>query len=103
MLAVAYQRRPLAHEKASERGYGPFMAWQLGRYEVYDRIASGGMADVFLGRMPIGTSAYCALKVLRSDLGSDLPFREMFSLEARLMKALSHPATIQVYEIGESE
>jgi serine/threonine-protein kinase len=78
------------------------MTWQLGRYEVYDKIASGGMADVFIARLPIGTSAFCALKVLRSDK-TDQEYRDMFAVEQRLMKALSHPATVQVYEIGECD
>jgi serine/threonine-protein kinase len=78
------------------------MTWQLGRYEVYDKIASGGMADVFIARMPIGTSAFCALKVLRADKTGP-EFKEMFAAESHLMRALSHPATVHVYEIGASD
>ena len=79
------------------------MASELGRYLVYDKIASGGVADVFLARLPAGTSAFCALKTLRADRVENEEVRAMFADEAKLLHALSHPATVQVYEIGEVE
>jgi serine/threonine-protein kinase len=74
---------------------------RIGRFEIYDKIASGGMADVMLARMPMGTSAFCALKLLRDEVCSEPQYKEMFAAEGNLMRALTHPATVQVYEIGE--
>ena len=77
------------------------MPSELGRYVVYEKIASGGVADVFLARLPLGTNAFCALKTLRPEKASDPELRAMFADESKLLYALSHPATVQVYEIGE--
>ncbi len=76
------------------------MPSELGRYLVYEKIASGGVADVFLARLPLGTNAFCALKTLRTDKADDPEVRAMFEDESKLLYALSHPATVQVYEIG---
>jgi serine/threonine-protein kinase len=76
------------------------MPTTLGRYDVYEKIASGGMGEVYLARLPIGSNAFCALKVLRDDLSQDPVQVEMFHAESKLLHALSHPATVQVYEDG---
>jgi eukaryotic-like serine/threonine-protein kinase len=81
-------------------GYDRRVPGHLGRYHVYDKIASGGMADVYLGRLPVGGNAFCALKVLREELTRDPQYLDMFQAEAKLLNALSHPATVQVYEVG---
>jgi serine/threonine protein kinase len=73
---------------------------EVGRYIVYDKIASGGVADVFMARLPLGTSAFCALKMLRVEHADSEEQRAMFADEAELLTALSHPATVQVYEVG---
>jgi serine/threonine-protein kinase len=74
---------------------------QLGPYDLFERIAEGGMADVFLARRAIGPAAYVALKVLKEELAHDPYCIGMFDDERRLARVLSHPTTVQMYEAGE--
>lgn len=75
----------------------------LGRYEVYDEIALGGMASVHLGRLvgPNGFSRTVAIKRLHRQFGGDRAFVDMLLDEARLAARIRHPnvaATLDVVE-----
>jgi len=69
------------------------------RYELEDRIASGGMADVYsahdrtLGRR-------VAIKRLRADL-PDAAARDRFTREAYALAGFSHPNAVAVYDAGD--
>lgn len=71
-----------------------------GRYRLQDRIAFGGMGEVWraldevLGRK-------VAVKILRPELAYDDNFRRRFRAEARTAGALSHPGIAAVYDYGE--
>ena len=71
-----------------------------GRYRLSDRIAFGGMGEVWraldevLGRK-------VAVKILRPELAYDDNFRRRFRAEARTAGALSHPGIAAVYDYGE--
>ncbi|MGV9809806.1 serine/threonine-protein kinase [Micromonospora chersina] len=73
-----------------------------GRYRLDDRVATGGMGDVWratdlvLGR-PV------AVKVLLPALVSDPDFIARFRAEARIMASLRHPGVVQVFDCGEDE
>ncbi|ATO12884.1 serine/threonine protein kinase [Micromonospora sp. WMMA2032] len=73
-----------------------------GRYRLEDRVATGGMGDVWratdlvLGR-PV------AVKVLLPALVSDPDFIARFRSEARIMASLRHPGVVQVFDCGEDE
>ncbi len=76
---------------------------RVGRYEVGEKIAAGGMAAVYLGRQgPLG-NRFVALKVLHDELSADAAFVAMFQDEARLMGKLTHPNCLQLYETGEAD
>src|SRR5260221_7884378 len=66
---------------------------QLGRYAIYDKIASGGMATVHLARFagPLGFSRVVAAKRLHPHLLGDEAFKRMFLDEARLAARIRHP------------
>ncbi|MBA2313651.1 MAG: serine/threonine protein kinase [Actinobacteria bacterium] len=72
------------------------------RYQIEDRIASGGMGTVFaatderLGRR-------VAVKMLRGDLADDDRFVERFRREALAVAGLSHPNIANVYDYGEDD
>jgi len=78
-------------------------AAHVGRYELGERIAGGGMGDVYLARLPLGGNRMVALKVLHPQLARDQQFVDMFHDEARLLGKLAHPATVQLYEHGVDE
>jgi eukaryotic-like serine/threonine-protein kinase len=73
-----------------------------GRYRLDERVATGGMGDVWratdliLGRQ-------VAVKVLLPSLVSDPDFIARFRAEARIMAALRHPGIVQVYDCGEDD
>ena len=76
---------------------------KLGRYLLERRIASGGMADVYLARLvgAFGFSRRVAVKVLKSDVSSDPDNVRMFLREAMLAAEFNHPHLAQVYEVAE--
>ena len=72
------------------------------RYELVERIASGGMGDLWravddvLGRD-------VAVKILKRELSSQPGFLERFRREARQTAMLSHPGIATVYDYGEDD
>jgi hypothetical protein len=68
----------------------------IGRYELRERIAHGGMGVLYLAFDPI-TEREVALKILRVD-SHDL--RERFLSEARLAARLQHPNIVTIYDVG---
>ena len=76
---------------------------KLGRYVLERRIASGGMADVYLARHigAFGFAKNVALKVLRSEVSGDEDHVRMFLREAMVAAEFKHPNLVQVYEVGE--
>lgn len=77
---------------------------KLGAYDVIAKIASGGMAHVYLGRARdlTGSERVAAIKVMRHDYGGDEQALHMFFDEAKLLSRLSHPNIIQTLEFGTS-
>jgi eukaryotic-like serine/threonine-protein kinase len=75
---------------------------EVGRYLVYDAIASGGMAAVHLGRIggPAGFSRIVAVKRLHPHLAADPKFRSMFLDEARVASRVQHPNVVGIIDIA---
>jgi serine/threonine-protein kinase len=75
----------------------------LGRYALERRIASGGMADVYLARQQgaYGFVKRVALKVLKREIAGDDENVKMFIREALVSAEFRHPNLAQVYEVGE--
>ncbi|MDQ3341462.1 MAG: serine/threonine protein kinase [Myxococcota bacterium] len=74
----------------------------LGRYEIIERIAVGGMAEVYLGRVR-GTAGFdklIAIKRILPLVALDGSFVEMFLAEARLAATLRHPNIADVFDVG---
>ena len=78
---------------------------QLGKYEVLDRIAYGGMAEIFLAR-EIGLAGMERLVVIKRILpqfANDETFVQMFVQEANFVGRLSHPNVVQIHELGTAD
>lgn len=73
---------------------------RLGRYEILGEIGAGGMATVFRAR-DLELERIVALKVLPSHVTLDDRFVSRFLHEARTVARLSHPAIVQVHDIGQ--
>ncbi len=77
----------------------------VGRYAVFDAIASGGMATVHLGRLlgPKGFSRTVAIKQMHPSLASDPEFVSMFLDEAKLAARVRHPNVVATLDVVELE
>jgi serine/threonine protein kinase len=71
-------------------------------YEILAKLASGGMAEIFLARgaSTAGVERYVVLKRILRSRAHDQSFVRMFLDEARLAAQLQHPNIAQVYDIG---
>ena len=72
------------------------------RYRVVERLASGGMAEVFLAESAgiEGFKKQVAIKRVLPNLSEKKRFIAMFLDEARLSASLSHSNVAQVFDIG---
>src|SRR5688572_20004285 len=77
---------------------------RLGRYELLARLATGGMGEIFLGRLEgaAGFEKLYVVKRILPHLADDARFRGMLIAEARIASKLSHANICQVYELGET-
>jgi eukaryotic-like serine/threonine-protein kinase len=73
-----------------------------GRYRLIERIASGGMGEVWRGADQI-LGRPVAVKLLSAAHASDEQFRARFRAEARFAAALSHPGIARVFDYGETQ
>src|SRR5690606_25479533 len=74
---------------------------RVGRYLLFDSFASGGMAQVHVGRLigPIGFSRVVAIKRLHPHLAREPRFVSMFVDEARLASRVRHPNVVSVIDL----
>lgn len=75
---------------------------KFGKYSLLNRIAAGGMAEIFLGSyIDIeGNTKYIAIKKLLPNLSEDPDFIQMFLDEARIAALLFHPNICQILDVG---
>lgn len=78
---------------------------KIGRYDIVRKIATGGMAELFLGKFkgPGGFEKRCALKRILPQFAADQTFQRMFQNEARVSAMFDHPNVVQVFELGKDE
>ncbi len=70
-----------------------------GRYHIVERIAAGGMGEVFRAHDAV-LAREVAIKVLHRSLAGDQAFVDRFRREARAAAGLSHPNIVDVYDWG---
>ncbi|MGV3625245.1 MAG: serine/threonine protein kinase [Archangium sp.] len=80
------------------------MTQTLGKYTLVKKLATGGMAEVFLARIdgPMGFAKKCVVKRILPHFNDDPRFIEMFLGEARLAAELNHPNLVQIFDFGEA-
>ncbi len=69
------------------------------RYEILERIGSGGMAVVYKAKCH-WLNRFVAVKVLKEDLAQDEEFRHRFHEESQAVAMLSHPNIVSVYDVS---
>jgi serine/threonine protein kinase len=73
-----------------------------GRYRLDERIAGGGMGDVWRGTDEV-LGRTVAVKILLPALLDEPGFAERFRGEARTMATVNHPGVVDVYDYGSDQ
>jgi len=78
---------------------------RLGKYQLLRKLATGGMAEVFLAKTdgPMGFEKLLVIKRILPHLAEDPQFVEMFLGEAKLAAQLNHPNLVQIFDFGRAE
>ena len=76
----------------------------FGKYQLIKKLATGGMAEVWLARQTgiEGFAKNVVVKRILPHLSEDAEFVDMFGNEARIAARFSHSNIAQVYEFGEA-
>jgi len=79
------------------------MPVRYGRYELLERLAAGGMGEIFLARLSSGRGfqKLVAIKRMLPHLSDNPQFERMFCDEAAVAARLSHGCVVQVFDFGE--
>ena len=73
-----------------------------GRYQLTDRIAIGGMGEVWKARDKV-LGRITAVKILKEEYTGDPNFLRRFRAEAQHTALLNHPGVANVYDYGEEK
>lgn len=76
---------------------------KLGRFDLGDKIAAGGMATVYFARVDAADDLAgqdLAIKILHEHLSDDGDFVRMFRDEGRIAMRFAHPNVVKVHEVG---
>ncbi|RKG67094.1 serine/threonine protein kinase, partial [Corallococcus terminator] len=76
----------------------------IGKYQLIRKLATGGMAEVYLAKAagPMGFKKTLVLKRILPHLAEEPAFVEMFLSEAKLAAQLEHPNIVQIFDFGEA-
>ncbi len=78
---------------------------RLGKYTLVRRLATGGMAELFLAiqRSVGGFEKLIVIKRILPAMNQDRAFIEMLLHEARVAATLSHPNSLQIFDLGSAD
>ena len=81
---------------------GPQGGEPFGKYRLTRRLATGGMAEIFLATLegPGGFVKRCAIKRILPQYSRSQDFCQMLMQEAKVGASLAHPNVVQIYEFG---
>jgi serine/threonine protein kinase len=77
----------------------------IGKYALVKKLATGGMAEVWLARQEgiEGFNRHIVVKRILPHLSEDPEFVQMFLNEAKIASRFSHPNIAQIYDLGNSD
>ncbi|MGH1467258.1 MAG: serine/threonine protein kinase [Bdellovibrionales bacterium] len=75
---------------------------RIGDYDILNKIAEGGMAEVFLAKSSLSLSIdkYFAIKCLLPKFSSNSKFIELFTNEARVQVNMNHGNVASIFDFG---
>jgi len=74
------------------------MLQRIGRYEILERIATGGQGTVYRARDTV-LARIVAVQIINQSIADDLAYLEALQREARLAAGLEHPNITTVYDL----
>jgi len=85
-----------------DEALAPFQTEPFGRYYLVDKVATGGMAEVFKAKSFShgGFEKLLVIKRILEHLSDNDEFVEMFIDEAKITVSLQHPNIVQIYDFG---
>ena len=80
-----------------------FVPQKFGKFTLLDKIASGGMAEIFMAQTlgPGGFEKIVVLKRILPSFSGHQEFISMFIEEAKITSQLTHSNIVQIHEFGE--
>jgi serine/threonine protein kinase len=101
--AMQHHSAPPSHAPSTESL--PVGQERFGKFILLNRVALGGMAEVFRAKFegPGGFQKLVAIKRILPEYMQDHNFLQMFMDEARIAGSLRHPTIVQIHELGEIE
>lgn len=83
----------------------PPLTGTYGPYELLERVAVGGMAEVFRAKRSgvEGFEKIVAVKRILPHLSDNQEFVDMFVAEAKMVAGLTHPNIVQIFDLGRIE
>jgi len=78
---------------------------QVGKYKLVRKLATGGMAEVFLAKVDgaMGFEKEVVVKRILPEMVEEDGFVEMLFTEARLAARLNHPNIVQIFDFGQAD
>jgi TonB family protein len=104
--AAAARPTPTASRRAEPaEAVAPSGPDRFGQYELLERIASGGMAELFRARRSgvEGFQKIVAIKKILPHIADNDEFITMFADEAKVAAQLNHPNIVHIYDLGKIE
>ena len=98
-------RSPAASRPESASAVRSSGSDRFGNYEVLERIAAGGMAELSKARLSgaEGFQKIVAIKKILPHLADNDEFIAMFADEAKLAAQLNHPNIVHIFDLGKIE
>jgi serine/threonine-protein kinase len=81
------------------------MPSRFGKYTLLRKLATGGMAELFLAiqKSVAGFEKLLVIKRILPAMNQDRAFIEMLLHEARIAATLSHPNIVQIFDVGQHD
>ena len=98
--AARDQRRDVPKDGRGQPAFGPVK--RFGEYTLIKKLATGGMAEIWLARQTgiAGFARFLVVKKILAHLAEQETFVRMFQDEARTSAMLSHPNVVQIHDLG---
>ena len=79
-----------------------FAPTTFGKYYLFEKLATGGMAEIYKGKLlgPGGFEKVLVIKQVLPALARRREFIELFVQEAKTTVSLSHGNIVPIYELG---